>query len=72
MRIMRVILAAWMFSEAWRTGEGFLYAASAFFGLQAIFNLGCAGGACAVPSQQTETRQTSASSSEEVNFEEVK
>lgn len=48
-RYFRVVLSAGMLVGYFSTGDGIYLAGSAILLLQAVFNMGCVGGACATP-----------------------
>lgn len=48
-RALRLVLAGAFLGAAVTSGEWIAYVVAAVFGLQAIFNVGCCGSACAAP-----------------------
>lgn len=48
MRIIRVVLAVFLFFNAYETHEWFFVIFGLFFLVQGVFNLGCGGNTCTV------------------------
>ncbi len=48
-RVLRLVLAGAFLGAALSSGEWIAYLIAAVFGVQAIFNVGCCGPACATP-----------------------
>lgn len=48
MRFLRVVLAVFLFAQAYNTHEWFFIAFGLFFLFQALFNLGCGPNGCNV------------------------
>jgi hypothetical protein len=49
MRLFRLVLAGFFLAAGISNGEPVALFAAGFFGLQAVFNVGCCGSSCAVP-----------------------
>lgn len=58
MRIIRALIALLLIGEAIRTQEYILLLPAGVLALQAAFNVGCAGGSCALPEQPKKHKQT--------------
>ena len=71
MRWMRLAFAVVFLSAGIAQHEPVAYAAAAFFGLQALFNVGCCGAACAPTRTRTE-QGTSLPVQADVSYEEIK
>ena len=67
MRILRLVLSIAIIYEAWETKTPLFALMGAPFLLQAIFNVGCNGAACSVPTAKSESGKK-----EEITFTEVK
>lgn len=67
MRFLRLGMGVWLIVESARTHETMFILLGGLFAVQAIFNMGCVGGNCAVP-----TRRRPFSRTEETTFEEIK
>lgn len=67
MRIIRLVLALAILYEAWETHTPLFALLSVPFFLQAIFNVGCNGAACGVPTSKSDSSKT-----EEITFTEIK
>ncbi|MBX2981786.1 MAG: hypothetical protein WBB32_14600 [Flavobacteriales bacterium] len=48
-RVLRLVLAGAFLGAGISSGEWLPYVAAGILGMQAIFNVGCCGAACAVP-----------------------
>ncbi len=66
-RILRLLVATAFLWTAIAEGEAIAWFAAAFFGIQALFNLGCCVTACATPP----VNRSKNSVVEEVHYEEV-
>lgn len=69
MRILRAAVAIWAISEYFSTNDFFLLTVGGFFGLQAIFDVGCCGASGCATAPNTRKQEIS---SQEIDFEEVK
>ena len=67
-RALRLILAGAFLWAGISSGEWLPYMAAGIFGLQAIFNVGCCGAACAAPPMNRKTDALV----QEVDYDEVK
>lgn len=68
-RGLRAVLALVFLATAIANSEPVAYAAAAFFGLQAVFNIGCCGVACAPgPERNASSKPTST----EITYEEIR
>lgn len=67
-RLLRLGIASAFLWAAIAEGEAIAWAASIFFGLQALLNVGCCGTACATPPVD----QPRADAAEHVHYEEVR
>lgn len=74
MRLLRAGFAVWIFREVWVTGEWIMLVLGIIFAMQAIFDIGCYGGAgCAVPrSDAYKSQAAEGGSGQDVIYEEVK
>lgn len=66
-RVLRLVLAGAFLGAAVSSGEWVAYVVAVVFGLQAIFNVGCCGSACAAPPVNREAVNVV----QEVDYEEV-
>lgn len=66
-RVLRLVLAGAFLGAAVSSGEWVAYVVAAMFGLQAIFNVGCCGSACAAP----RVNQKAGNVVQETDYEEV-
>ena len=71
MRWMRLAFAVVFLIAGIAQHEPVAYAAAAFFGIQAILNVGCCGAACAPPRNKVE-QGTSSPAAADVSYEEIK
>ena len=69
MRVLRAGFAVWIMTEAWRTGQWLLLIPGGIFALQAVLDIGCCGASGCAPNTQ---RNTKATSTEEITYEEVR
>ncbi|MBP8823881.1 MAG: hypothetical protein KBH07_09565 [Flavobacteriales bacterium] len=67
-RLLRLGLAVAFLWAAIAEGEAMAWAAAVFFGVQALFNVGCCGAACATPP----ANRNKAGAADDVNYEEVR
>jgi len=68
-RGLRAVLALVFLAAAISNREPVAYAAAAFFGMQAVFNIGCCGAACV---SAPERNAVKAPTSEEITYEEIR
>lgn len=68
MRFLRLGVGLWMAYTAILDRQPVIGLMAVMFLIQALFNMGCVGGACNLPT----TKETITSKPENVNFEEVK
>lgn len=66
-RLLRLVLAVLFAGAALREGEPIAWVAAALLGVQAVFNMGCCGTACAAPPVNRKGRQAV----DEIHYEEV-
>ncbi|MGV9004542.1 hypothetical protein [Flavobacterium sp.] len=57
MRILRVVIALYLFYNAYVTHEWFFIAFGIFFFLQAVFNLGCGARGCNISYKSAKNEQ---------------
>lgn len=67
MRFMRLGMGVWLIVESLKSHETAFMILGGLFLVQAVFNVGCMGGQCAVP-----MRRNQFSRIEETTFEEIK
>jgi len=68
-RGLRAVLALVFLAAGIANQEPVAYAAAAFFGIQAAFNIGCCGAACA---PRPERNASSGPASTEITYEEIR
>ncbi|MBK9177203.1 MAG: hypothetical protein IPM46_12895 [Flavobacteriales bacterium] len=68
-RALRLVFALVFLAAAITNQEPVAYAAAAFFGMQAVFNIGCCGAACA---PRTERSATKGPARKEITYEEIR
>lgn len=71
-RILRLAMAVFIIIQGFQTHEWMFVILGALFALMPIFNIGCAGGTCAVPPPSKSNRRNSHHQIEETQYEEVK
>lgn len=71
-RILRLAMAVFIVIQGFQTNEWMFVILGGLFALMPIFNIGCAGGACAVPPPAQSKRQKTQQQFEETQYEEVK
>ena len=57
MRIIRIVLAVFLFFNAYETHEWFFVVFGLFFLVQGVFNLGCGGNSCNVDYKKIENEK---------------
>ncbi len=67
-RLLRLGLAVVFLWQGFAQGEAIAWFAGLFFGVQAVFNLGCCGTACVAPP----ANRSADSVVEEVHYEEIR
>jgi hypothetical protein len=67
MRFLRLGIGVWLIVESITSHETMFMLLGGLFTAQAIFNMGCVGGNCAVPARRRPFSKT-----EETTFEEIK
>jgi undecaprenyl pyrophosphate phosphatase UppP len=68
-RALRLVFALVFLAAAITNQEPVAYAAAAFFGMQAVFNIGCCGAACAPGSNRSGTNNAAPA---EITYEEIR